>query len=217
MLFRNTSVALSEANDSKWRQDDLLDSSIDSFESDNGNVTETAFIRSSLTYRVTSRNWQISNNVFRGAPIGLTVGSNSPGGVISNNMFAGHNLGILISVTNLGEIPGTSVAENTFVNNGAAGLLFNSAAITGTPAVRIVQNRFIHNGFNPAGRTDRLGRPLSDGLHTATTAGSQIFIGGNVTVNNASRGISADPGTVVDAGGNESIGDPLGCSGVVCV
>jgi hypothetical protein len=59
-------------------------------------------------------------------------------------------------------------------------------------------------------------RTVNDGLHTATSAGSQITISRNVTFLNANHGISSDPGTVVDGGGNESIADPAGCTGVVC-
>jgi len=217
VLFRSTKVQLSEANDSQFVTNDWLDSSLDSFESDNARVTDNAFVRSFVDYHTTSRNWQVQNNVFRATTIGLTIGATSFGGQIINNQFINNNLGIFTNVGNLAEIDGTAISGNTFVNNGAAGVLFNSAAITGAPKIRITSNQFIHNGFTPAGRTDRLGRPVLDGLHTATTAGSLVYIGGNVTTVNARYGIFSDPGTVVDAGGNETIADPSGCLGVVCV
>ena len=220
VLFRGTTLALSESNNAKITRGDLLDSVVDSFESDAAIVSDSSFIRSSLTYRVASRNWQVRDSIFTGVPIGLTVGSASPGGLITGNTFVGNSIGLQISTTTLAEIDSTTVTENTFVNNGAAGMLFQASMITGsvpaTPTFKVEQNRFIHNGFNPGGRTDRLGRPLHDGLHTATPAGSQIFIANTATVNNAQYGIAADPGTVVDGGGNESIADPLGCTGVVC-
>jgi hypothetical protein len=68
----------------------------------------------------------------------------------------------------------------------------------------------------PAGRTDRLGRPVADGLHTATAAGSHVIVGANVASYNAQYGIFSDAGTVFDGGSNETIGNPLGCAGVVC-
>jgi hypothetical protein len=216
VLFRGTPVSLSEANDSQFTTNDWLDSSLNSFESDNARVMDNAFVRSFVDYHTTSRNWQVQNNVFRGTNVALTIGATSFGGQIISNQFINNNLGVFTNVGNLAEINGTAISGNTFVNNGAAGVLFNSAAITGAPTIRITSNQFIHNGFTPAGRVDRLGRPVLDGLHTATTAGSQIFVGGNVTTVNARYGIFADPGTVVDSGGNETIADPSGCLGVVC-
>jgi hypothetical protein len=42
------------------------------------------------------------------------------------------------------------------------------------------------------------------------------IVSNNVTINNASHGIFADPGSVVDGGGNISIDNPDGCTGVHC-
>jgi hypothetical protein len=43
-----------------------------------------------------------------------------------------------------------------------------------------------------------------------------ITVTGNGTRNNFRYGINAEPGLVVDGGGNTSSGDPEGCRGVVC-
>ena len=83
-------------------------------------------------------------------------------------------------------------------------------------AADINSNRFTANGYRLAGRKDRLGRPVADGLHIAVTAEADVSVADNATRNNASYGIFADPGTVHDGGGNTSVGDPNGCLGVTC-
>ncbi|WP_439381910.1 PKD domain-containing protein [Amycolatopsis lexingtonensis] len=57
-----------------------------------------------------------------------------------------------------------------------------------------------------------------DGVRVESAApGSVIRVTGNQTRNNARYGINAEPGLVLDGGGNRSSGDPLGCRGVVCL
>ena len=216
-LFRSASLSFDESNNTQIVNSDLLDSTVSGSESNTVTVSNNVFDRSSLSYTATSKNWTIQSNTFAKAKVGLTIGSASPGAKISGNTFTSNNLGIFINNNNLLELDGTSISSNTFNNNGAAGILFNSNTFTGAPTVSISGNVFFRNGFSPAGRTDRLGRTVNDGLHTATSAGSNITISRNVTFVNANHGISSDPGTVVDGGGNESIADPAGCTGVVCV
>jgi Periplasmic copper-binding protein (NosD) len=215
-LFRSSTLSFAESNNTQIVNSDLLDSTVAGSESNTVLVSNNVFVRSSLSYTATSKNWTIQSNTFTKATIGLTVGSASPGAKITGNTFTANNLGIFINNNNLSELDGTSISSNSFNHNGAAGILFNGTTFSGAPAVSISGNQFFHNGFSPAGRTDRLGRTVNDGLHTATAAGSNITISRNVTFVNANHGISSDPGTVVDGGGNESIADPAGCTGVVC-
>src|SRR5262249_23979844 len=154
-------------------------------ESDAASVQSNAFVRSSISYFSTSRKWAINDNIISGVDTGIAIGSTSPGGQITNNTFVNNNLGINLTVGNIAEADGTAISGNTFVNNGAAGVLVNAGAVSGTPSVRITNNVFKHNGFTPAGRTDRLSRAVHDGLHTAVAAGSQVVIASNVTVANA--------------------------------
>jgi Periplasmic copper-binding protein (NosD) len=216
VIFRSTGITLSQANNAQLTGSDLLDTTVNGSESTAVVVQGNVFVRSALGYGVNSTGWRITNNSFVNGTVGLDVGPASPGASIFNNSFVGNNLGIALHTTNMLELNGTSIVRNSFYNNGAAGILFDSTGFTGSPTIKISGNQFFHNGFNPAGRTDRLGRPVADGLHTATTAGSQIVIAGSETFVNATFGISSDPGTVVDGGGNESDGDPSGCSGVFC-
>jgi hypothetical protein len=214
--FRNSTLSFIEADNSQVTQDELTDSEFDGEESDAVTVSGTAFVRSDLDYFGDSKNWVVQYNTFKGADVAMQVAPDAKGSTITANTFADNNVGIRMSAADLDEVNGTTVSNNLFLDNGAAGLLLNSNTITGTPTVTISKNVFIHNGFNPAGRTDGLGRPVADGLHTAVQPGSQVTIAKNLTVNNANHGISADPGTVIDGGGNVSIADPAGCTGVVC-
>lgn len=77
-------------------------------------------------------------------------------------------------------------------------------------------NTFTGDGFHSGGLTDSAGHPVMDGLHVNVQAGSDIVISGNHTRHNAAYGIRAEPGTVVDGGGNTSVGNPDGCLGVTC-
>src|SRR6185369_8894078 len=78
-LFRSATLSFSESNNTQIVGSDLLDSTVAGSESNAVLVSNNAFVRSSLSYTATSKNWTIQNNTFTKATIGLTIGSASPG------------------------------------------------------------------------------------------------------------------------------------------
>ena len=107
--------------------------------------------------------------------------------------------------------------NNTFVDNGAAGILLNVGIRTDSaPIADIAGNTFRANGFDADGLTDSEGNLVNDGLHVEGTTARSVTITDNRTFDNADCGIEATPGTVEDGGGNRSSGDPRGCLGVGC-
>ena len=205
-----------DANQTSFTKSHFFDSSIDGFEADLVHIADNMFVRSPIGYRVTSRDWLIEDNSIVGADAGVTVGGASPRGRIINNKFLDNRVGVRVKVGFIDEADGTVIADNFFIHNDAAGLLIDSGNVVNTPTVTIKHNKFTLNGFSPAGLTDHNGAPVADGAHIAAAAGSQYVVADNLTIHNAQYGIFAVPGTVVDGGGNVSVTDPLGCSGVVC-
>ena len=133
--------------------------------------------------------------------------------MITGNVFLNDTIGVLDSI--FFGFPNTSITGNRFVGDGAAGILLQTTG-TNTRPVVISSNTFTGDGFHSGGLTDSAGHPVMDGLHVNVQAGSDIVISGNHTRHNAAYGIRAEPGTVVDGGGNTSVGNPDGCLGVTC-
>jgi len=216
VIARNAPFLLSEANETSIVGGDLVDSRVDGFESDHVSIVDSELLRSPISYTSTSRDWLIQDNTIRDSAVGLQILNTSPRGRVIGNTFKGNGVGIWVRVGFLDELDGTVIADNTFVDNGAAGVLVDITDVIAQPTMTIGSNRFLHNGFEPSGRTDHLGGAVADGAHIASAAGSMITVADNLANGNAAYGIFAVPGTVVDGGGNKSNGDPLACLGVTC-
>jgi len=133
---------------------------------------------------------------------------------ISNNKFL--NDGIGIKVDPVGPSGGAGpITGNLFQNGGVAGVLIDGDS---TVAVNISGNTFTGDGHSSGGTHDHDGNPVMDGLHIdlQVNPSNNVTVTGNHTSNDAAFGIWAKPGTAIDGGGNTSLGDPRGCSGVTC-
>ncbi|MEU0530613.1 PKD domain-containing protein [Amycolatopsis tolypomycina] len=103
------------------------------------------------------------------------------------------------------------VSDNRFVQNQGNGVLVRAGDSDVGP-LEISGNVFDGNG---TGGDEWTGL---DGVRVESAGpGSVIRVAGNRASDNARYGINAEPGLVVDEGGNTSSGDPLGCRGVVCL
>jgi nitrous oxidase accessory protein NosD len=156
----------------------------------------------------------ISHNLITGAAVGISIEFPSIDATISGNVFRNDRIGVE-SAAPLATISTTKITGNAFINDFAAGVLLDTTGPSRIPLV-ISGNRFVHDGFSSNGLTDSAGNPVMDGLHINSAPGSDIVISGNHTRHNAAYGIRAVPGTVVDGGGNTSVGNPDGCLGVTC-
>ncbi|MEV6923802.1 right-handed parallel beta-helix repeat-containing protein [Dactylosporangium sp. NPDC051485] len=204
-----------EANTLKVTLSGLADGAVSIGESNSVKLTTSTFTRAPISYSTASKNILIQGNTIQGAAEGVRINASSTGGQILGNTFTGNTIGVRTTVPDLAPISGTVVSGNTFTGNTAAGVLFEVSSNTGGTA-SVSGNSFIGNGL-VGGVNDRLGRPLGDGAHFATVAGAAVTVANNLTQDNGRYGIFADPSTVIDGGGNDSTGDPLGCSGVVCI
>ncbi len=185
-------------------------------ESGNQVAIDNKFVQSHLDVLLVN-SLDIENNQFTGPGSGLAVDDSIfRASTVKGNVFSGSTVGIDIDTANFGRIPNIAITHNVFVNNSAAGILLEAPKGDGAHDVAISDNVFASNGKGPSGFVDRHGVPVDDGVHVDVPAGNQITIGDNVTVDNADHGIEATPGTVIDGGGNISVGDPNGCVGVVC-
>lgn len=195
--------------------DALTDTPILTSESGGLTVTDSVLIRSPIAagfedFAFTT----ISHNLITGAAMGVNIIYPSTDATISDNVFRNDTIGVF-SGGPLQEISTTKITGNAFINDGAAGVLLNTTG-TSTIPLMISGNTFAHNGFDSGGLTDSAGNPVRDGLHINSAPGSDIVISGNHTRHNAAYGIRAIPGSVVDGGGNTSVGNPDGCLGVTC-
>ncbi len=213
----NSGILLSEILGAAITNNRLTDSVIDISQSDATLVRNNHLVRSTISYS-SGRDGVIRGNRISGATFGVdfadSTGQSSV--QIERNTFTGNVIGVRVVRDTLIEITDLTISFNTFRDNGAAGVLMQSAeAFLGPFAIE--RNLFLQNGFNSGGRTDSAGRPVDDGLHTDVPVGSRVVVANNTTVNNADFGIEALPdGSVVDGGGNTSSGNPSGCAGVVC-
>ncbi|GAA4253717.1 right-handed parallel beta-helix repeat-containing protein [Dactylosporangium darangshiense] len=204
-----------EANTLKVTQSRVRDGAVSIGESNSVKLTTSTFTRAPISYSTVSKNILIQGNTIQGAAEGVRIFASSTGGQILGNTFTGNTIGVRTTVPDLAPVSGTVISGNTFTGNTAAGVLFEVSSTTGGTA-SVSGNSFIGNGL-VGGVNDRLGRPLADGAHFATVAGAAVTVANNLTQDNGRYGIFADPSTVIDGGGNDSTGDPLGCSGVVCI
>jgi hypothetical protein len=145
---------------------------------------------------------------------------------LTGNTFSGGSwccIGHTVSaVTILGEpgveIIGVEISRNTIADADAAGAFIQTSASTVTGMV-ISGNTFSNNGHRQSVNSPLLdinGSLVDDGLHITVPPGTDITVANNHTSNNADYGIEAQPGTVIDGGGNVSSNDPSGCLGVTC-
>ncbi|GIJ49613.1 hypothetical protein Val02_64990 [Virgisporangium aliadipatigenens] len=186
-------------------------------ETNNLTLTDSSFTRSPVTLSNGSVNAQVRGNTFSGTDTGVSLIDITTNTRVTGNLFTSNSVGLLIQPAGtLAESQGSFVGDNRFARNGAAGVLLQAAAVGDQTHVTVSGNRFVSNGFRPDGRTDRLGRNVSAGLHVSLPPGDGALIARNRSRDNAGYAIFADPGTVVDGGANTSAGDPLGCLGVTC-
>lgn len=145
---------------------------------------------------------------------------------LTGNTFSGGSwccIGHTVSaVTILGEpnmeIVGVEISRNTIGDADAAGVFIQTSASTVTDMV-ISGNTFSNNGHRNSFNLplqDINGSLVDDGLHITVPLATDITVANNQTSNNADYGIEAQPGTVIDGGGNVSSNDPSGCLGVTC-
>jgi len=145
---------------------------------------------------------------------------------ITDNTFSASSwccLGYTVSaVTILGEpnmeIAGVEISRNRIDDADAAGVFIQASASTVTGMV-ISDNTLSNNGHRISFNSplqDINGSLVDDGLHVTVPPGTDITVANNHTSNNADYGIEAQPGTVIDGGGNASSNDPSGCLGVTC-
>lgn len=116
------------------------------------------------------------------------------------------------------EITGVEIHGNTFDGATAAGVFIQTTASSVTD-VTISGNTFSNNGYGNFVNLplrDINGSLVNDGLHITVAPGTDITVADNQTNHNADYGIEAEPGTVIDGGGNVSSNDPSGCLGVIC-
>ncbi|REH32511.1 NosD domain-containing protein [Kutzneria buriramensis] len=185
-------------------------------ESGNQVAIDNKFIQSHLDVLLVN-SLDIENNQFTGPGSGLAVDDSIfRASTVKGNVFDGARVGIAINTANFGRIDNIAITHNVFFNNSAAGILLEAPKGDGAHGVAISDNVFASNGKASNGFVDRHGVPVDDGVHVDIPAGNQVTIGNNVTLDNADHGIEATPGTVIDGGGNISVGDPNGCVGVVC-
>ena len=178
-------------------------------------VTGNKFIQSSLLFFI-ANHLDIENNRFTDGS-GLTVQDTTyQPSTIKGNVFDGGTVGLSIDTSSLDKLNNFGISHNVFTNNAAAGILLHSRMNSITHSITISDNVFASNGKASNGWVDSHGVPVDDGLHVDIPAASLVTVGGNVTLNNADHGIEAQPGSVIDGGGNISVGDPAGCLGVVC-
>jgi hypothetical protein len=138
--------------------------------------------------------------------------------LVTRNVFTDNNVGVLSA-----PFPGTidilraTISRNLFIGNDTAGVWLEGrtgGAPTGT--FKVIGNKFVNNGHRADILTDVFGNTVNDGLHIDTAGPSGVVVAGNHTSGNADHGIEAQPGSVIDGGGNTSHNDPQGCLGVIC-
>ncbi|WP_206790319.1 PKD domain-containing protein [Amycolatopsis sp. MtRt-6] len=128
-----------------------------------------------------------------------------------------------------------TIVENVFTGGGSSGIhvFSGKGVVSGNSFVRKQGNGVLVRAIGddvPVGPLDISGNVFEgngtggdewtglDGIRVESAGpGSIIKVAGNHTRNNARYGINAEPGLVVDEGGNRTSGDPLGCRGVVCL
>jgi len=179
-------------------------------------ATKNKFIQSRMSFFFANR-LDIEDNQFTGADSGLGLTDLTfKASVIKGNVFNGGGVGVSIDARDLRGLNDIAISHNVFVDNSAAGILLQARGTGSTHAITISDNVFSSNGKASNGSVDLDGVPVDDGLHIDVPPASPVTVSDNFTLNNADHGIEAQPGTVIDGGGNISVGDPAGCLGVIC-
>jgi hypothetical protein len=158
-------------------------------------------------------------NAFHGGAFGISLrGPSSGNNRIEYNSFAGSTVGVQLGAGRAAdEVFGTVVRRNVFLDNGAAGLLYDVSLSRPGPASTIAENLFAQNGFRPQGTTSGAGLPVSAGLWVSVGPGTPaVVVEDNSALGNAGYGIEAYGAT--DGGGNiaRRNGNPAQCLGVAC-
>ncbi|GAB2931027.1 hypothetical protein GCM10027280_18310 [Micromonospora polyrhachis] len=159
----------------------------------------------------------IRGNTIQDAEAGVSVRSVAPDLQVVDNALLRNRYGIRMTVDVLAELSGLTVAGNTAIGNGAAGIFIEALGrrLAEDP-ITVSGNRLVGNGFSGTD-TDAAGRRIDDGLHLNMPVGGPVTVTRNHTVANADFGIEALPeGSVRDGGGNTSFGNRNGCAGVRC-
>ncbi|HEX6341377.1 right-handed parallel beta-helix repeat-containing protein [Umezawaea sp.] len=129
--------------------------------------------------------------------------------VVLRNRFDVDITGMMIVRLDNGVIRG-----NTFSNMASAGLTVNlDTPLAGRVVVE--HNTFTANGFRPS-TWDKGGNVIDAGAHFYLPSGGDLVVRDNHSADNHAYGYWAQPGTVVDGGGNTSVNNPLGCLGIAC-
>lgn len=102
---------------------------------------------------------------------------------------------------------GTTVSQNTFADDTAAGILLDDSATDGA-SLMISDNTLSHNGYG-GGVADAGGNPVADAIHLYAPGGG-VDVSGNNTSGDAAYGIWSVEGTS-SGSGNVSTGDKDGC------
>jgi hypothetical protein len=207
---------ISEATNFTLHGNTLTRSHLSGDESGTQVVTDNKFVQSEMNFYI-ARSLDVENNRFTGDGSGLTVYDTiAKTSTVKGNVFDSAKVGLEIYTTDFERINDVSISRNVFVNNAAAGILLEGGKFPNSRSVAISDNVFASNGKASNGSVDTHGAAIDDGLHVDVPSASLVTIGANFTLNNADHGIEARPGTVIDGGGNVSVGDPAGCLGVVC-
>jgi Periplasmic copper-binding protein (NosD) len=210
-------IDFDESDTSRLTHSVLRESPVELFEDNKVLVADNTLDRSPIVVSGNSVAETFRHNTITNADVGINYFDDVRHSQFVDNTFRSNGIGLRIRTQGLLFLDGVAVSANRFVGNRAAGALIDARDVLGLPVTAAVRgNRFTGNGHAPGGLTDHLGNPVADGLHIAVPAGGTLLIGSNRTVANGSYGIFAVPGTVVDAGGNTSAGNPLGCLGVAC-
>ncbi|MFJ5986684.1 right-handed parallel beta-helix repeat-containing protein [Lentzea sp. NPDC092896] len=220
--FTDSDISLNnDANVTAIVDSEVTRTAVRASQSNGLNIARSRVASSRLELTVHSGSAAFRDNEIYGAEVGIDAFSASGGEFLTVERNNFHDNGIGLKLGNpiqmpLGPLNGLVVANNRFSGNRTAGVFMDTSEGGPGPHLTFNDNTFISNGHRPNGLIDREGRPVDDGLHINSQAGSDIVLRNNKTQNNADHGIEAVPGTVVDGGGNTSAGNPAGCLGVAC-
>ena len=217
-VFANASIDFAEANNSIVRNSRFTGTPIVVFQSNRITLLDNDLVDSPVRYS-SGFGGVIRGNRLSGSLGGVNFDQSSGTTTVQveRNTFRGTRIGVQVVRDALVEIEDMTVSYNVFDGNLAAGVFVQALAGPSGPFT-IHDNKLTRNGFASGGLTDRNGRPVNDGLHTALPVGSGVVVARNDTAANADFGIEALPvGSVVDGGGNRSTANPSGCAGVVCI
>jgi Right handed beta helix region len=169
-----------------------------------GRVTLRASKFASSSFSASQSNVDLLDNDFSNSGVNLYYVWYGESSVVGNR-FVGGDVGLSLGDPFLGNV---TVSDNTFRDNGSAGMTVSSSLPTPGSSVQVTNNKFVNNGYAPTGSSN-------SGLWITTT-GVAVTVTGNLAKNNAGYGIEAHGAT--DGGGNVAKlnGNPGQCLGVIC-